>query len=197
MAAAYFKTHCDGKEHLLVYNGELHDISLSSTRNTVRHDPEKLNAVIAAAKPLIFFHNHPVDHGRAAMFPSQDDFGVAALFLSMVYRKNPQLSVEFRVVQPGDENTVVSYGFKGSALDEIKKLALEYRIVEANADSIDAKRDVLDERLAEESFTDYLQHACRVDLTRKDDEVCRTHPQNFLWPSDRFFVRNRPQHAAP
>ena len=197
VAAAYFKTHCDGKEHLLVYNGELHDISLSSTRNTVRHDPEKLNAVIAAAKPLIFFHNHPVDHGRAAMFPSQDDFGVAALFLSMVYRKNPQLSVEFRVVQPGDENTVVSYGFKGSALDEIKKLALEYRIVEANADSIDAKRDVLDERLAEESFTDYLQHACRVDLTRKDDEVCRTHPQNFLWPSDRFFVRNRPQHAAP
>jgi hypothetical protein len=196
LAAAYFKTHCDGKEHLLVYDGELHDISLSSTRNTVRHDPEKLNAVIVTAKPLIFFHNHPTDQGRAAMFPSQGDFGVAALFLSVVYRQNPELQVEFRVVQPGDENTVVSYGFKGSALEEIKKLALEYRTAEVNAASLDAKRDVLDERLAEESFTDYLQYACPVDLTRKDAEVCRTHPQNFLWPSDRFFVHDRPQHLA-
>ncbi len=197
LAVAYFKKHCDGMEHLLVYNGELHDISLSSTRPTVRYDPDKLNAVIAAAKPLIFFHNHPADQGRAAMFPSQNDFEVAALFLSTVYRENPHLPVEFRVVQPGDENMVVSYGFKGSALEEIKNLALEYRSAEVNAASFDTKRDVLDERLAEESFNDYLQHACPVDITRKDAEVCRTHPQNFLWPSDRFFVHDRPQRSAP
>ncbi len=125
----------------------------------MRHDPEKLNAVIAAAKPLIFFHNHPADQGRAAMFPRHADFEVAALFLSMAYRVNPQLSVEFRVVQPGDENTVASYGFRGSALDEIKKLALEYRTAEAlhaNTAPFESKRDVLDELLAEESFKDYL-----------------------------------------
>ncbi len=61
------------------------------------------------------------------MFPSSDDFGVAGLFSFMVYRENPGLGVEFRVMQPGKENAIVSYGFKRTALEEIKKLALEYR----------------------------------------------------------------------
>jgi hypothetical protein len=190
-AVAYFKQHCDGKEHLLVYNGELHDVSLSSTQNTVRHDPEKLRSIIGAAKPLIFFHNHPANQGRIAMFPSQDDFGAAVLFSSMAYRQNPQLSVAFRVVQLGDQNTVVSYGFKGSASDEIRSFAAE-----ANVSTFESKRNIVANRLAAESFDDYLQHACPVDLTRKDAEVCRTHPQYFLWPSDRFFIHNRPQRAA-
>jgi hypothetical protein len=196
IAAEYFREHADGKEHLLVYNGELHDATLYSTRNTVRHDPEKLKAVIKARKPMIFFHNHPAEGGRAAMFPSYDDFGVAGLFSSMVYRENPNLAVEFRVMQPGKETSVVSYGFKGTAVEGIKKIALEYRnavALKADMTQIELRQNLLDYRLAQDSFNDYLQYACPVDLDRKDAEVCRTHPQYFTWPSDRFFIHYRPQ----
>src|SRR5207249_9547900 len=72
---------------------------------------------------MIFFHNHPAEGGRAAMFPSYDDFGVAGFLSFMVYRENPSLTVEFRVVQLGKERTIVSYGFKGTALKAIKKVA--------------------------------------------------------------------------
>ena len=174
-AAGYFETHRDGKEHLLIYNGRLHDVTLGSTKNRVLHDPEKLRAVIQAGRPMIFFHNHPADAGRAAMFPSYDDFAVAARFSSMVYAENPQLSVEFRMMQMSDENTIVSYGFKGTALREIRNAAEEYR------------------SHALESLNEYLQYACPVDLSRPDVEVCRTHPQYFIWPSDRFFIHYRPQ----
>jgi hypothetical protein len=40
MAAEYFRTHADGNEHLLVYNGALHNATLYSARDRVRHDPE-------------------------------------------------------------------------------------------------------------------------------------------------------------
>jgi hypothetical protein len=196
MAAEYFRTHADRNEHLIVYNGELHDVTLDSARNRVQHDPEKLNAVIKAGKPMIFFHNHPAEDGRAAMFPSYDDFGVAGLFSFMVYRENPSLGVEFRVMQLGQENAIVSYGFKRTALEEIKRLALEYRNAtarKADVAPIEMRQTLLDYRLAQDSFNDYLQYACPVDLARKDAEVCRTHPQYFIWPSDRFFVHYRPQ----
>ena len=196
MAAEYFRTHADGKEHLLVYNGELRDVSLYATKYRVRHDLEKLNAVIKAGKPMIFFHNHPAEDGMAAMFPSSDDFGVAGLFSFMVYKEDPSLSVEFRVVHLDKESTIVSYGFKGTALDEIKKAALEYRNAAPRKEDIariETRQTLLDDRLAQDSFNEYLQHACPVDLARSDAEVCRTHPQYFLWPSDRFFIHYRPQ----
>jgi hypothetical protein len=114
----------------------------------------------------------------------------------MVYREDPRLPVEFRVVQLGDKRTVVSYGFKGTAVEDIKKLAQEYRnAVALNADvaPIEMRQNILDYRLAQESFNDYLQYACPMDLARQDAEVCRTHPQYFIWPSDRFFLHHRPQ----
>ena len=196
IAAEYFRTHADGTEHLLVYNGELHDVTLYATRDRVRHDPEKLKAVIKTGKPMIFFHNHPADGGRAAMFPSYDDFGVAGLFSFMVYREDPSLGVEFRVMQLGKESTSVSYGFKGTAVEDIKKAALEYRnavAIKADVALIETRQTLLDYHLARDSFNDYLQYACAVDLARKDAEVCRTHPQYFIWPSDRFFIHYRPQ----
>jgi hypothetical protein len=113
-----------------------------------------------------------------------------------VYRENLSLAVEFRVVQLGEECTIVSYGFKGTALKDIKKVALEYRNATArNADvsEIEKRQSLLDYHLAQDSFNDYLQYACPVDLARNDAEVCRTHPQYFIWPSDRFFIHYRPQ----
>ena len=196
LAAEYFRTHADGKEHLLVYNGDLHDETLYSTKDGVWHDSEKLKAVIKAGKPMIFFHNHPAEGGRAAMFPSYDDFGVAGFLSFMVYRENPSLAVEFRVVQLGKERTIVSYGFKGTALKDIKKVALEYRNAtarKADVAEIEKRQSLLDYHLAQDSFNDYLQHACPVDLARNEAEVCRTHPQYFIWPSDRFFIHYRPQ----
>ncbi len=195
VAAEYFRTHADGKEHLLVYNGDLHDVTFYSTKAGVWHDSEKLKAVIGAGKPMIFFHNHPAE-GRAAMFPSYRDFGVAGLFSFMVYRENPGLALEFRVVQLGDEYTHVSYGFKGTALEDIKKLAQDYRNAtarEADVTHIEMKLSRLNDHLAQDSFNDYLQYACPVDLARDDAEKCRTHPQYFIWPSDRFFIRYRPR----
>ena len=195
-AAEYFRTHNDGKEHLLVYNGELHDATLYSTRDKVWHDLERLKAVIKAGKPMIFFHNHPAEDGRAAMFPSHDDFGVAGLFSFMVYRENPSLAVEFRVMQLGAESTIVSYGFKNAAVQEVQKVALQYRTavaLKADVAQIEMRQNLLDYHLAQDSFNDYLQYACPVDLARKDAEVCRTHPQYFTWPSDRFFIHYRPQ----
>jgi hypothetical protein len=171
-------------------------VTLDSTRDRVRHDPEKLKTVIKAGKPMIFFHNHPNEDGRAAMFPSYDDFGVAGLFSFMAYVEDPGLAVEFRVLQLGEESTIVSYGFKGTAVAEIKKIAVEYRkaaALDSDVAPIEIRQGILDYHLAQDSFNDYLQHACPVDLARKDAEVCRTHPQYFLWPSDRFFIHYRPQ----
>jgi hypothetical protein len=196
VAAEYFRTHADGNEHLLVYNGELHDVTLSSTKNRVQHDMQKLKEIIEDGKPMIFFHNHPADAGRAAMFPSYDDFGVAGFFSFLVYSHNPSLSIEFRVIQLGEKDTVVSYGFKGAAVVDIKEIASEYRNAmarQADVAQIEERQNLLDYRLARESFTEYLQYACPVDLARKDAEVCKTHPQYFLWPSDSFFVHYRPQ----
>ena len=196
LAAEYFRSHADAHEHLLVYNGELHDVTLSSTRDRVRHDPDKLRAVINAGKPMIFFHNHPAEDGRAAMFPSYEDFGVAGLFSFMAYSQKPDLKVEFRVVQPGQQTTIVAYGFKPTAVEDLKRIAQEYRsAVSLGQDvaTIEVKQGVLDYHLAQDSFNEYLQHACPVDLGRKDADVCRTHPEFFLWPSDRFFLHYRPQ----
>lgn len=196
IAAEYFRKHNDGVEHLLVYNGELNDVGLDSTRNRVRHDAAKLKTLIKGGKPMIFFHNHPAGEGEAAMFPSYDDFQVAGLFSFMAYTENPNLAVEFRVITLGKETTIVSYGFKGTAVDDIKKVALEYRnavATQSNVGQIEMMQNSLDYRLAQECFADYLQYVCPVDLSRKDAEVCRTHPQHFLWPSDRFFIHYRPQ----
>ncbi len=196
IAAEYFRTHADGKEHLLVYNGELHDATLYSTRDSVWHDPEKLKAIIKAGKPMIFFHNHPAEDGTAAMFPSYNDFGVAGLFSFMVYREDPSLAVEFRVMQPGEERTIVSYGFKGTAIEDIKTVAREYRnalALKADVAQIETKQGILDYQLAQDSFNDYLRYACPGDPGHEDVEVCRTHPQYFIWPSDRFYVHFRPQ----
>jgi len=195
-AAEYFKTRADGKEHLLVFNGELHDVTLYSTRDSVRHDPEKLEAVIKAGKPMIFFHNHPAEDGRAAMFPSHDDFGAAGLLSSTVYREDPRLTFEFRILQSGEEDTIVSYGFKRSALAEIRNLAMEYRsavALKADVAPIELKQNLLDYHLAQDSFNDYLRHVCPGDPSGDDTGVCRTHPQYFTWPSDRFFIHYRPQ----
>ena len=196
IAAEYFRAHADGKERLLIYNGELYDATLYSTRDSVRHDPEKLKAAIRAGKPMIFFHNHPAEDGRAATFPSYNDFGVAGLLSFMVYRENASLTVEFRVMHLGKESTNVSYGFKGAAVEDIRKLALEYRnavALQADVTQIEMRQNLLDYHLARDSFNDYLQYACPVDPARPDAEGCRTHPQYFTWPSDRFFVHYRPQ----
>jgi hypothetical protein len=206
-AADYFRRHADGLEHLVVFNGDLHEISQHATKERVWHDPDKLKAVIKAGKPMIFFHNHPADGGRAAMFPSYDDFGVAGLFSFIIYTENPNLPVEFRVMQPGDQGTIVSYGFKKPAIAEIKKLALEYRSAIAlttDPAAVMRSRDLLDYHLARDSFDEYLQYACPVDLTRSDAEVCRTHPEYFIWPSKKFFIQYRTavsgtaeEHATP
>jgi len=165
LAAATFIKIADGKEHLLVYNGEIHDISTNSAMDRVGHDLKKLSKIIKAGKPIIFFHNHPSD-GTRSMFPSFDDFGVASIFESLVLSENPRLPVEFRVMVVDKQATSVSYGFK-------KRI---------NEDPI---------KIAEESFQDYLQYACPVDLTCKDPEACNTHPEFFLWPSDKYFLRYR------
>jgi hypothetical protein len=165
LAAATFKKIADGKEHLLVYNGEIHDVSTDSTMNSVRHDPEKISRIIKTGKPIIFFHNHPSD-GTRSMFPSFNDFGVASILESLVLSESPDLPVEFRVMVVDKQTTSVSYGFKKRIIEDPKKIA-------------------------EESFQDYLQYVCPVDLTRQDPEVCNTHPEFFLWPSDKYFLRYR------
>jgi hypothetical protein len=185
LAADYFRRHPDGKQHILAYNGALHDATLWSTTNEVRPDPEKLKAIVRTGQPVIFFHNHPDEDSRAAMFPSDDDFEVAGLVSLMTYAENPSLPVEFRVVQlHGEQETVVSYGFKGTALADIKKVALEHR-------SLDAEQGLLAAHLAEEAFRDYLRYVCPVDPAGTETETCRTHPEYFLWPSDRFFIHHR------
>jgi hypothetical protein len=121
------------------------------------------------------------------MFPSRDDFGVAALMSFMAYAEDPTLHVDFRIMQLGEaQDTVVSYGFKRSALGEIKAAAREYRNP--------AAPHVLSSRLAQEAFSEYLQYVCPKDRAGTGSgDVCRTHPEYFLWPSDRFFVHHRPQ----
>ena len=52
---------------------------------------------------------------------------------------------------------------------------------------------LLDYHLAQDSYHEYLQYACPLDLTPKDRVACSTHPQYFTWPSDRFFIHHRPQ----
>ena len=61
------------------------------------------------------------------MFPSYGDYGVAGLFSFMVYAENPDLPIEFRVMQLSKESGIVSYGFRRAVVEDIKKVALEYR----------------------------------------------------------------------
>jgi hypothetical protein len=195
-ATEYFRTHADGKEHLVVYDGELQDATLYSTRDGVWHDAEKIKAVIKAGKPMVFFHNHPAEYGRAAMFPSHEDFGVAGMLSFMAYSEDPSLTVEFRIMQSGKEGAIVAYGFKGSALEEIRNVAVEYRsaaALKADVAPIEMKQNLLDYHLAQDSYNEYLQYACPLVLAPKDGEACRTHPQYFTWPSERFFIHYRPQ----
>ena len=138
-------------------------MSIYSTKDRVWHDSEKVRAIIRAGRPMIFFHNHSAEGGRAAMLPSYEDFGAAGLLAFMVYAENPDVPVEFRVVQPGKESTSVSYGFRGSAVEDIKKIALEYRraiALEADVAQIEVRQDILDYHLAKESLINYLQYAC-------------------------------------
>jgi hypothetical protein len=195
-ALEYFRTHADGNEHCLVDNGQPHDVTARSTGNRARCDPEKIEALVKVGRPMTFFHNHPAEDAEAAMFPSRDDFAAAGLLSFMVYRENPSLVIDFRVVQLGQDDTVVSYGFKGTALADLQGLARDYRgaaAVKKDVAAIEMRQRLRDSQLADESFNDYLQHACPVDLARDDAEVCRTHPQHFIWPSDKFFVHHRPR----
>ena len=66
-------------------------------------------------------------------------------------------------------------------------------LVKRTLTQIEMKLSRLNDHLAQDSFNDYLQYACPVDLARNDAEVCRTHPQYFIWPSDKFFIRYRPR----
>jgi len=192
-AAIAFRRIDDGKEHLLVYNGEIHDISTHSAVSTVGHDLEKLVEVIKAGKPMIFFHNHPFTDSRA-MFPSFDDFGVAALFEYLARRENPDLNLEYRLmVADGKESTFISYGFQKPLIEEVKQFAASYREARTRdeRERIDLQIKILTHQVAQESFNTYLQHACPVDLTRKDAEVCNTNPRFFIWPSEKYFLTYR------
>jgi len=188
LAVQYFRLHADGGERFLVYNGELHDVTLRAPKGDVGHDSERVKAIVKARKPMVVFHSHAAEGNRAAMFPSRDDFGVAALMSFMAYAEDPSFKVDFRIVQLGEEeDTVVSYGFKGTALEDIKEVAGEY------SNGAARRLDVLSSRLAREAFSDYLQYVCPVDQPGSGADVCRTHPEYFLWPNDRFFVHHRPQ----
>jgi hypothetical protein len=192
-AAIAFRRIDDGKEHLLVYNGEIHDISIHSALSTVGHDLEKLAQVIKAGKPMIFFHNHPFTDTRA-MFPSFNDYGVAALFEYLVRRENPDLNLEFRLMVANDkESTSISYGFRKPLIEEVKKVAASWRAARTpeERDRIDLQTKILTHQVAQESFDTYLQHACPVDLTRKDAEVCTTNPRFFIWPGGKYFLTYR------
>jgi hypothetical protein len=99
-------------------------------------------------------------------------------------------------MQLGKESSSVSYGFKGTALEDIRKVALDYRNArsrKADVEQIAIRQTLLDDHLAQDSFNEYLRYACPGVLTRQDPEECRTHPQYFIWPSDRFFIHYRPQ----
>ena len=152
----YFRLHADGSERVLLYNGELHDVTRGNATGEVVHDWERLKTIVKARKPMIVFHNHSAEGGRAAMFPSRDDFGVAALMSFMAYAEDPSLLVDLRIVQLSEEgDTVVSYGFHRTALDSIRQAALGFR--DAGA---------LSSRLAHEAFNDYLQYVCPVSAVR-------------------------------
>ena len=78
-------------------------------------------------------------------------------------------------------------------IEEVKKFAASYRgaRTQDERDRIDLQTKILTHEVAQESFDTYLQHACPVDLTRKDAEVCNTNPRFFIWPSERYFLTYR------
>jgi hypothetical protein len=138
---------------------------------------------------MIFFHNHPAGEGTSALFPKGEDFGAAARFSFQAYREDPKLTVEFRVMQTGNARGSVSYGLKGAALDGVQRAAAEYRAAvarKADSASVAMRQERVDRELARESFDSYLRFACPA-------AACRTQPQYFTWPSDRFFIHYRPQ----
>jgi len=185
-AVTFFCKVADRKEHLLIYNGALHDISRDSAINKVGHDSEKLAAVIRVGKPMIFIHNHPPD-GTVGMFPSANDFEVAGHFQFILMKENPALKCEFRVMALGDEIASVSYGFKKSIVNHIKENA---QVWSRDATHAESCQGLLERSIYDESF-EYLIHACPVDLNRPNPEICTTHPKYFLWPSDKYFLKYR------
>ncbi len=110
------------------------------------------------------------------------------------------LSVEFRVMQLGKEEVSnVAYGFKRSTIDQIKKNAVAYRHAvsrKEDAGPIEVKQGILNYHLAQDSYHDYLKHAYLLEVARANKETCRVRPQNFLWPSEKFFLQDRPQSVS-
>ena len=116
-AIAYFKSVAkDGLEHLLVWDGEaIHDISRNSVVDGVHYDPEKLDALLAEAKLLIFFHNHPGGYASPGQLydlrPSKNDFGMITWYSYLTWRKNLGFVTQYRIVidQEG-KSSVIPYG---------------------------------------------------------------------------------------
>jgi hypothetical protein len=97
------------------------------------------------------------------------------------------------MVADDKESTFISYGFQKPLVEEVKKFAASYRGAQARdeRDRIDLQIKILTHQVAQESFNTYLQHACPVDLTRKDAEVSNTNPRFFIWPSEKYFLTYR------
>jgi hypothetical protein len=107
VAVQYFRSHADRGERFLVYNGGLYDVTLRAANGDVEHDSERVKAIVKARKPMIVFHNHAAEGDRAAMFPSRDDFGVAArIFESRQARGGSDRHRRHREGHPDDHHRV-------------------------------------------------------------------------------------------
>ncbi len=97
------------------------------------------------------------------------------------------------MVADDKESTFISYGFQKPLVEEVNKFAASYRGARTadERDRIDLQTELLTHQVAQESFDTYLQHACPVDLTRKDPEGCNTNPRFFIWPREKYFLTYR------
>ncbi len=204
-AAAFFADHPDGLEHMLVYNGEIRDVSLISSSNEVSVDRGIFRQLAVQGKPVIFFHNHEGTNMHF-LFPTDKDFVFAARAEYEIRKTAPHLSVESRIIVINKGVVSVSYGFKKVLLEKIYLNAKNHRdslslLKRASASGSEkdwmklavGKTDVDqlflhdDIRVAVVNvFHDYL-----LKITSPNKAFTDEAPNYFRWPNNGMFVKYR------
>lgn len=117
--AAYYRSITDGLEHIVLWNGAVHDVSVNAMWGSVEFDPEKVAMVIDAGKPIIYYHSHPAgfdeDGIRYPPTPSNLDFAALAWFSYLTWKENPALPISHRIVMIEEHDAlVISYALASS-----------------------------------------------------------------------------------
>ncbi len=202
-AAEYFRTLTDGKEHLLIYDGaELHDVTRVSDAIGVQDfNVRAFDDMVARSTSIVIFHNHPLSD-VAKMYPSPIDFGGVPAFLFDAFTVNPNIRVEFRLIQIGS-GASIEYGLRSQQVQKFKEMALAMKADPSKEEKILDELGLRRFGVRMDSLYSYIAYAAvpERDVGRVHEtqiyEGLTVHPKYFIRSNENYFLRYRGSIQAP